>query len=99
MPLTDTTVRNAKPGAKPVKLGLFLIVTAAGGKWWRFRYSFEGKEKLLPFGTYPDAASERPIDSTGELARDLLEVRDADNFLKLLDKGPLLCRASQYQTR
>jgi hypothetical protein len=54
MPLTDTTVRNAKPGAKPVKLyderGLFPIVTPAGGKWWRFRYNFEGKEKLLSFG-------------------------------------------------
>jgi hypothetical protein len=51
MPLTDTTVRNAKPGANPVEdvdeLGLFLIVTPAGGKWWRFRYSFGGKEKLL----------------------------------------------------
>ena len=37
MSLTDTAVRNAKPGAKPAKLfderGLFLIVTPAGGKW------------------------------------------------------------------
>ena len=58
MPLTDTAVRNAKPLAKPVKLfnglGLFLIVTPAGGKWWRFRYTFDGKEKLLSLGTYPD---------------------------------------------
>lgn len=58
MPLTDTAVRNAKPREKPSKLtderGLFLIVTPAGGKWWRFRYSFDGKEKLLSLGTYPD---------------------------------------------
>jgi integrase len=58
MPLTDTAVRNAKPGEKPAKLpderGLFLIVTPGGGKWWRFRYSFGGKEKLLSLGTYPD---------------------------------------------
>ncbi len=58
MPLTDTAIRNAKPGAKPVKLfderGLFLIVTPSGGKWWRFRYKFEGKEKLLSLGVYPD---------------------------------------------
>jgi len=58
MPLTDTSIRNAKPGAKPVKLfderGLFLIVTPAGGKWWRFRYKFDGKEKLLSLGVYPD---------------------------------------------
>lgn len=60
MPITDTAVRNAKPGEKPVKLyderGLFLIITPAGGKWWRFRYSFGGKEKLLSLGVYPDVS-------------------------------------------
>lgn len=58
MPLSDTAIRNAKPGAKPAKLfderGLFLIVTPAGGKWWRFRYKFDNKEKLLSLGVYPD---------------------------------------------
>ncbi|MGA2674517.1 MAG: Arm DNA-binding domain-containing protein, partial [Terracidiphilus sp.] len=58
MPLTDTAIRNAKPGLKPAKLfderGLFLLVTPAGGKWWRFRFRFEGKEKLLSLGVYPD---------------------------------------------
>ncbi|HUX89885.1 MAG TPA: integrase arm-type DNA-binding domain-containing protein [Gallionellaceae bacterium] len=58
MPLTDTAIRNAKPGAKPAKLfderGLFMIVTPTGGKWWRFRYKFADKEKLLSLGVYPD---------------------------------------------
>lgn len=58
MPLTDTEIRNKKPAEKPVKLfdgrGLFLIVTPAGGKWWRFRYKFDDKEKLLSLGIYPD---------------------------------------------
>jgi integrase len=58
MALTDTAVRNAKPTTKPVKLyderGLFLLVTPAGGKWWRFRYKLDGKEKLLSLGVYPD---------------------------------------------
>ena len=60
MPLTDTAVRNVKPGKKPSKLadekGLFLMVTPQGGKWWRFRYNFDGKEKLLSLGTYPDVS-------------------------------------------
>lgn len=60
MPLTDTSIRNAKPGAKPIKLfderGLFLIVTPTGGKWWRFRFMFDGKEKLLSLGVYPDVS-------------------------------------------
>ena len=58
MALTDTAIRNAKPGAKPAKMfderGLFLMVTPSGGKWWRFRYKFDGKEKLLSLGVYPD---------------------------------------------
>ena len=60
MPLTDTAVRNAKPGAKPIKLfderGLFLIVTPSGGKWWRLKYRFDNKEKLLSLGVYPDVS-------------------------------------------
>ena len=58
MPLTDTTIKNAKPGVKPIKLsderGMFLLVTPKGGKWWRLKYRFDGKEKLLSLGVYPD---------------------------------------------
>ena len=56
--LTDTVTRNAKPGEKPLKLfdgkGLFLLVNKTGGKLWRLKYRFEGKEKLLALGAYPD---------------------------------------------
>jgi len=75
MPLTDTAVRNAKPGDKPVKMfdarGLFLIVTPAGGKWWRLRYKFNGKEKLLSLGVYPDVSLKDARDRRDE-ARKLL---------------------------
>ena len=60
MALTDVKARNARPGEKQVKLfdgnGLFLLVTPAGGKWWRFKYRFGGKEKLLALGTYPEVS-------------------------------------------
>ncbi|UCV01749.1 tyrosine-type recombinase/integrase [Dechloromonas denitrificans] len=58
MPLTDTTIRTAKPGEKPYKLadekGLFLLINPKGSKWWRLKYRVAGKEKLLSFGTYPE---------------------------------------------
>jgi integrase len=58
MPLTDTRIRNVKPGEKPVKLfdekGLFLLVTPTGKKWWRLKYRFAGKEKLISLGVYLD---------------------------------------------
>jgi integrase len=57
MLLTDTAIRRAKPRSKPYKMydsaGLFLIITPSGGKWWRFKYHYAGKEKLLSLGTYP----------------------------------------------
>ena len=58
MSLTDTTIRTAKSAEKPVKLsdekGLYLLVTPAGGKWWRLDYRFSGKRKTLSMGVYPD---------------------------------------------
>lgn len=58
MPLSDTAIRTVKPQARPYKLsdggGLFLLVTPAGGKWWRYAYRFNGKQKTLSLGTYPD---------------------------------------------
>ena len=58
MKLTDTAVRKAKPEAKPYKKadggGLFLLVQPNGSKWWRLKYRFGGKEKLLSIGVYPD---------------------------------------------
>ncbi|MCK2127998.1 tyrosine-type recombinase/integrase [Thauera aromatica] len=58
MPLTDTAIRQAKPQDKPYKLtderGLFLLVQPIGSKLWRFKYRYQGKEKLLALGKYPD---------------------------------------------
>jgi integrase len=57
MPLTDTAIRNARPGEKPVKLfdegGLYLILTPAGARWWRFDYRYSGKRRTLSMGVYP----------------------------------------------
>jgi len=58
MPLTDVTVRTAKPRDKSYKLsdsgGLYVEVTPAGGKRWRWKYRVGGREKLLSMGVYPD---------------------------------------------
>lgn len=73
MALTDTAIRKAKPGAKPVKLvdgnGLFLLLQPAGGRWWRFRYRFGGKEKMLSLGTYPDVGLQDARDRRDEARR------------------------------
>jgi len=58
MALTDTALRAAKPRGKPYKLfderGLYIVVSPQGGRWWRFKYRYQGREKLLSLGVYPD---------------------------------------------
>ena len=57
MALTDLKVRSIKPTDKAQKIsdgaGLILHVTPAGGKYWRFNYRYDGKQKTLSFGVYP----------------------------------------------
>jgi integrase len=60
MPLTVIKAKNAKPGDRPLKLsdggGLYLLVHPAGGKYWRLKYRFQGKEKVLALGTFPEVS-------------------------------------------
>jgi len=58
MSLTDVEVRSAQPREKAYRLtdglGMYLEVSPAGGKYWRFKYRFAGKEKRLAQGVYPE---------------------------------------------
>ncbi len=58
MPLTDPKAKQAKAKEKDYKLsdekGLFLLVKKTGRKYWRVKYRFAGKEKLLALGVYPE---------------------------------------------
>jgi integrase len=66
MALSDTRVKSLKAGLKPDgtatnktyrvtdEKGLYIEVTPKGGKRWRFKYRFGGKEKLLSLGVYPE---------------------------------------------
>lgn len=57
-PLSDLAIRRAKPTGKTQKLfdggGLYLEISPAGGRWWRLKYRFDGKEKRLALGVYPE---------------------------------------------
>lgn len=75
--LTDMQIRKAAPKERAYKLadggGLHLFVSPAGGKLWRCRYEFAGKEKLLSLGSYPEmslAEARAGRDRAKELLRD-----------------------------
>jgi hypothetical protein len=76
MALTDTEIRRAKTKTSACRMsdggGLYLFVTPPGGKLWRWKYRFEGREKLMSFGSYPDVslslARERHVEARKLLA-------------------------------
>lgn len=56
--LTDAQVRKIKPLEKKKRYsdekGLYLEVTPAGGRFWRLKYRFNGRESTLTIGSYPE---------------------------------------------
>lgn len=94
--LTDEEIRNLKHESKPYKLSdgdnLYLHIMPNGGKWWRFRYRFDGKEKSLALGTYPMTSIEDARRSR-EAAKELLsqgfdpsEIRKQEKALSKADR-------------
>lgn len=75
--LSDLQVRKARAGEKDIRLadggGLYLLVTVAGGKLWRWKYRFDRKEKLMALGRYPEIslsdARERHFEARKLLAK------------------------------
>lgn len=57
MSLTDTKIKSTKPQLKPFKLpdgcGLFLLIHPNGSKYWRYRYKYQGRERVMAIGLYP----------------------------------------------
>jgi integrase len=75
MPLTDTTIKNAKPQDKAYKIadekGMYLLVNPNGSKYFRLKYRFGGKEKSLALGVYPDTTLKQAREKR-DSARELL---------------------------
>ena len=89
MPLTTTRINAAKPQERAYKLfddkGLFLSVETAGGKLWRFKYRYGGKEKKLALGAFPETGLREARGKRDE-ARKLLETGIDPGAQRRLDK-------------
>jgi hypothetical protein len=61
--LTETELCNVKPLRNARKLsdggGLYLLIQPNGGRYWRYNYRFEGKQKTLALGIYPDVSLDK----------------------------------------
>ena len=77
MALTDAQLRNlTEPGRHFDGGGLYLELTKAGGKYWRLKYRYGGKEKLLAFGVYPAVSLKAARDQASEARKVLTDGGD-----------------------
>ena len=90
--LTDITIRNSKPREKSYKLsdggGLVLITNPNGSRWWRLRYCYGGREKMLSLGIYP-----------GVSLKDARDKRDADHKVIASGRDPSYERRTERDER
>ena len=75
MPLTDRQIFNLRKADKPLKVsdggGLHIYVSPSGGKLWRLAYRYNGRQKLLSFGSYPAVTLAEARAKRDEAKRDL----------------------------
>ncbi|PLK47287.1 integrase arm-type DNA-binding domain-containing protein [Uliginosibacterium sp. TH139] len=101
MPLTDTEIRNALPGEKPLRMfdggGLYLEIAPSGGKWWRLKYRFDGKEKRLSLGVYPETTLKAARDKRNEARKQLEAGTDPGSARKAEKRRALVSRANSFE--
>ncbi|HDR9354315.1 MULTISPECIES: tyrosine-type recombinase/integrase [Burkholderia] len=101
MPLTDTAIRNAKPADKPVRLfdggGLYLEIAPSGGKWWRLKYRFGGKEKRYSLGVYPEVSLAAARKKRDEAREKLAAGIDPGEAKKAEKRASLLAAAHSFE--
>ncbi len=102
MLLTDTAIRSAKPGSKPIKLsdggGLYLEVTPSGGKWWRLEYRIDGKEKRISLGVYPSVSLKDARQRRDEAKEQLAHVLDPSEQKRAVKAAAIAERRERENT-
>ena len=83
MPLTDAKLRALKSKAVPFKIadaeGLHVLVATGGSNLWRLAYRFNGKQKTLALGHYPEVSlleARRARDAAKDLLRSGMDPSD-----------------------
>lgn len=101
MALTMVETRNAKPTDKAYRLyderGLYLEVAPTGGKWWRLKYRFNGKEKRLSLGVFPEIALKDARDRCDAIRKLLAEGIDPGEHRKVMKTAAIDRSANSFE--
>ena len=103
MPLTDIQCKKAVcPEGRPsVRLAdeksLYLEVTAAGGKYWRWKYRHAGKEKRLALGVYPEVTLAQARDARDDARKTLAAGNDPGQIRRAAKLASAVNHANTFE--
>lgn len=99
--LTDTAIKKAKPGDKPLRMfdagGLYLELATSGSKLWRFKYRFEGKEKRQALGVYPDTSLAKAREKRDKARQLLADGIDPGQYRKVQKAAKVALSANSFE--
>jgi integrase len=85
--LSDIKLKSLKPKDKIYALtdekGLSIEISPKGGRWWRFKYRFDGKQKRLSLGVYPDVSLKQARERRDELRKQVADGIDPAQTRKI----------------
>jgi integrase len=100
--LTANAVKNAKPKEKPYKLsdrdGLYLLIKPTGVRYWRMNYRFDGQQRTLSFGRWPEILLGEAREMLLEARRKLAKGIDPAEQSKLDKIAKSLAAANTFET-
>ncbi|AUT67016.1 tyrosine-type recombinase/integrase [Paraburkholderia hospita] len=101
MALTDVAIRNARATGKTQRIwdggGLYIEVTPGGSKLWRLKYRFDGKEKRLSFGRYPEVSLKDAREKRDEARKLLADDTDPSEHRKATRAARLASAANNFE--
>jgi integrase len=101
MALSDTQCKNAKPKEKPYKLadekGMFLLVNPNGSKYFRLKYRFDGKEKTLALGVYPEISLKQARDKRDNARKQIADDIDPGEHKKAVKQSRAESLANSFE--
>ncbi|MDO9269399.1 MAG: integrase arm-type DNA-binding domain-containing protein [Methylobacter sp.] len=102
MPLSDTTIKNAKPNPDkayklPDEKGMYLLVSPNGSKYFRLKYRFSGKEKVLALGVYPDTSLKQAREKRDEARKQLADGIDPSENRKAVKSSKAESAANSFE--
>jgi integrase len=102
MAISDTTIKAAKPRTDkayklPDEKGLHILINPNGSKYFRFKYRFDGKEKTLALGVYPETTLKQAREKRDTARKQIADGIDPSENKKAIKESKAASSANSFE--